>query len=335
MRIKATTCSTPHCRSSVHNGSSGLGASSSLSVNLATGSSTISPIKDQSSRLGFGGSGIGGSHRPVSDEEAAATVDAAWAAGVRYFDTAPFYGAGLGERRLGAALGGRPRAEYTLSTKVGRLVVEGGLEHDYSRDGVLRSLEASRERTGIDRFDIVLVHDPEDHLEPAIRDAIPALCALRDAGEIGAVGVGINVVAPLLEILRRSELDVVMLAGRWTLVDRSGLPVLEECEARGIAVLAAAPFNSGLLAEREPRESATFDYARVPPDRLARARECASVCESHGVELPAAALQFPLRHPAVRAVVAGVSAASEARAAAERVRAEIPEAVWHALDSAG
>lgn len=262
-------------------------------------------------------------------------MDAAWAAGVRYFDTAPFYGAGLGEKRLGAALAGRPRAEFRVSTKVGRLVVEGGFEHDYSGDGVRRSLEASRERTGIERFDIVFVHDPEDHLEPAIGEALPALCALRDAGEIGAVGVGINVVAPLLEILRRSEPDVVMLAGRWTLVDRSGLPVLEECEARGIAVLAAAPFNSGLLAEPEPRESATYDYRRVPPEALARARECARICAEHGVELPAAALQFPLRRPAVAAVVAGVSDASEARAAAERMQVEIPEGAWHELDSVG
>ena len=269
----------------------------------------------------------------MTDDAAAAAVDAAWAAGVRYFDTAPFYGAGLGERRLGEALAGRPRDAFAVSTKVGRLVADGVVEPDYSRDGVLRSLEASRDRTGLDRFDIVLVHDPEDHLEPALEEALPTLYELRDAGEIGAVGVGINVVAPLLEILQRSEPDVVMLAGRWTPVDRSGEPVLTDCAARGITVLAAAPFNSGLLAEEEPRASATFDYAPVPADRLERARACARICREHGVDLPTAALQFPLRHRAVATVVAGVCNAAEVRAASVRLETRVPDAVWSELDS--
>ncbi|HET7568676.1 MAG TPA: aldo/keto reductase [Gaiellaceae bacterium] len=288
-----------------------------------------------SSALGFGGSAIAGVHRPVSEEDAAAAVEEAWRLGVRRFDTAPFYGAGLGERRLGAALAGRPRDEFALSTKVGRLVVEDGFERDYSRDGVLRSLEASRARTDIDRFDLVLVHDPEDHVAPALDEALPALFQLRDEGAIGAVGVGINLVEPLQEILARTDLDAVMLANRWTLLDRTGLPVLEDCAARGIAVLAAAPFNSGILAEPEPRDDATFGYRPAPPELLARARAYAAACAAYGVELPAAALRFPLRHPAVAAVVAGLGDAAEVRAAHARLQAPIPAELWVELDALG
>lgn len=271
----------------------------------------------------------------MTEEDAVAAVDAAWDAGVRLFDTAPLYGAGLGEHRLGAALARRPRDEFLLSTKVGRLVTDTGFERDYSRDGVLRSLEASRRRLALERFDIVLVHDPEDHLESAISEALPTLFELRDAGAIGAVGVGLNLVAPLREILRRSEPDVVMLAGRWTLVDHSGREITEECEARGIALLAAAPFNSGLLAESEPRASATFDYAQAPAEWLARARECARICRRYGVSLPAAALQFPLRHPAVAAVVVGLSDAGEAQAAVQHLQSRIPAEAWRELDAVG
>jgi D-threo-aldose 1-dehydrogenase len=271
--------------------------------------------------------------RPVTDEQAAAAVDEAWRLGIRYFDTAPFYGDGLSERRLGAALADRPRRELAVSTKVGRLVVDGEIRQDYSREGVLRSLEDSRARTGLDFFDLVLVHDPEDHIPEALAAAVPALCELRDEGAIGAVGVGTNVPSTATELLRHGGLDAVMLAGRWTLVDRSGGEVLHACAARGVAVLAAAPFNSGLLAEPEPRETATFDYRPAPPERLERARAAAEVCRGHGVELPAAALQFPLRHPAVAAVVAGLASDAEARAAWERVQAPVPDAAWAELEA--
>jgi D-threo-aldose 1-dehydrogenase len=285
-------------------------------------------------RLGFGGSGIGGAHRLVTDSDAAAAVDAAWNLGVRYFDTAPRYGAGLGERRLGAALAGRQRSSYAISTKVGLLIdSSGALVHDYTRDGVLRSLEASRERTGLDRFDVVFVHDPEDHLDVALAEALPALAALRDEGAIGAIGAGMNLVEPLREMVRDAEPDVVMLAGRWTLVDRSARELLDECAARGVAVIAAAPFNSGLLAEPEPRADATFDYLPAPAALLERARACAAICRRHGVELPAAALQFPLRHPAVAAVVAGVCDAAESAAAVDRMNAPVPNEAWRELDA--
>jgi D-threo-aldose 1-dehydrogenase len=226
------------------------------------------------------------------------------------------------------------RDTFTVSTKVGRLAVDDGFEHDYSRDGVLRSLDASYTRTGLDRFDIVFVHDPEEHLGSALDEALPALFDLRDQGAIGAVGVGMNYVAPLQYILRHTDLDTVMLAGRWTLVDRTGLPVVDECARRGIRVLAAAPFNSGLLAEPVPRGNATFNYLPVPPDRLARARACASICERYGIELPAAALQFPLRHAAVTHVVAGLCDAGEVAAAAKRLQSPVPDEAWAELDAA-
>ena len=293
----------------------------------------------QGSQLGFGGSGIGGSHGPVTEADAAAAVAAAWELGVRYFDTAPRYGAGVGERRLGAALAGRPRSEFAVSTKVGLLVADeradgsGTLVHDYTREGILRSLEASRRRTGFDRFDIVFVHDPEDHLDIAIAEALPALIALRDEGAIGAVGAGMNLVEPLRTIVQRSEPDALMVAGRWTLVDRSARELLDECAERGVTVIAAAPFNSGLLAEPAPRDGATFNYVRAPAEMLARAYACAVVCSRHGVELPAAALQFPLGHPAVARVVAGVCDAAESAAAVDRMSTRIPDDAWRELDA--
>ncbi|MFB7274999.1 aldo/keto reductase, partial [Streptomyces sp. NPDC056244] len=211
------------------------------------------------SPLGFGAAPIGNLYTALDDDRARATVEAAWDAGVRYYDTAPHYGLGLSERRLGAALAHRPRGEFTVSTKVGRLLephpaptgsdlAAGGFavpdalirRPDYSRDGVLRSLEGSLTRLGLDRVDIVYVHDPDDHLDTALDQALPALAELRDEGVIGAVGVGMNTVAPLLRIVAEADVDAVMVAGRWTLIDRTAGPLLEACERRGVSVVAAA-----------------------------------------------------------------------------------------------
>jgi D-threo-aldose 1-dehydrogenase len=299
--------------------------------------------------IGFGGTGIGNLFSAVSDEVADAAIEAAWGCGVRYFDTAPLYGLGLSEVRLGRALGRHPRGEYVLSTKVGRAVAlnpsaQGGRAEglfdvpddrvavrDYSADGVRRSLEASLDRLGTDRVDIVLVHDPDDHLEQTVTEAIPALVRLREEGVVRAIGAGMNQWQALRLLVERCDLDVVMVAGRWTLLDRSAAPLLDECVGRGVSVLAAAPYNSGLLARDEPPADATFDYAQASPHVLARTRQLADTSREHGLTLPTVALQFPLLHPAVVSVVTGVATAEEARAGARRMSTPVPAAFWSAL----
>jgi len=302
--------------------------------------------------IGFGGAAPGNFGQARSDEEAAADLAAAWDRGIRYFDTAPHYGLGLSERRVGAALRDRPRAEFVLSTKVGRLLepnpapagsdlADGGFAvpddrrrvRDYSADGVRRSLEASLDRLGIGRIDIALVHDPDDHVDQAVREAIPALTALRDQGVIGAVGIGMNQWQAPLRAVDETDVDVVMIAGRWTLADRTAQPLLDRCAERGVAVLAAAPFNSGLLARPYPAAGVTFNYEPAPPPMLQRARALAGVCAAAGISLPHAALQFPLRHPAVAAVVAGLSTSPQIDAAVEQARVPIDAEVWARLDA--
>lgn len=299
--------------------------------------------------LGFGAASIGNLYRAVDDAQAAQAVDAAWDVGVRYFDTAPHYGLGLSERRLGAALARRPRDEYVLSTKVGRLLephpaptgsdlanlfdVPDDLHRvlDYSADGVRRSIEESLTRLGTDRVDIALVHDPDDHVDQVLTEALPALIALREQGVVGAVGVGMNQWQAPARFVRESDLDAVMLAGRWTLLDRSGAPLLDDCLERGVCVIAAAPYNSGLLARPEPRADAHFDYAAPTDPMLRAARALAATATAHGTTLPAAALQFPLRHPAVASVVTGLATPEHARAGAERLTTPIPDAFWDAV----
>ena len=301
--------------------------------------------------VGFGSAPIGNLYSEVSDETARGAVEAAWAGGIRYFDTAPHYGLGLAEQRLGRALAQYDRSEFVLSTKVGRLLVPnpapagsdlaaGGFavadqlirKRDYSADGTRRSIEASLKRTGTDRFDIVLVHDPDDHADQALSQAIPALIELREQGVIGAVGVGMNQWQVPLRMVREADLDVVMLAGRWTLADRSGARLMQECRGRGISVLAAAPYNSGLLANDWPREDARFNYAPAPASMLAGARRMARIGARHGVTLPELAIQFPARHPATATVVVGLRSASEVRSAIDRATSEISPQAWAELD---
>lgn len=303
------------------------------------------------SELGFGGAQIGNVHSAVDDATAAAAVDAAWEEGIRYFDTAPHYGLGLSERRLGLALGGRRRNEFAISTKVGRLLIpneaptgsdlqKGGFavpdewtrRLDYSGDGVRRSLEASLQRLGMDRVDIVYVHDPDDHLDQAVREALPALCRLRDEGVVAAVGAGMNYWQPLLRIVRETDADVVMLAGRWSLLDRSGEPLLEECAHRGVSVVAAAPYNSGVLSRPWPADDSLWNHEPVPEGLLARARALAAVCQEHGHSLPEVALNFPLRHRAVASVVVGMRTAAQARSSVGYLGAKVSEETWAYLD---
>lgn len=302
--------------------------------------------------LVFGTAGIGNLYRPVTDEEAAAALEAAWDAGIRAFDTAPHYGLGLSERRLGAALRGRPREDCTVSTKVGRrLVPDDGnagddlangfavpATHrrvwDFSADGVLRSLEASLDRLGLDRVDVVLLHDPDDHAEQALREAYPALERLRGEGVVGAIGIGMNQCAVPARFVRETDIDVVLLAGRYTLLEQEGLAdLLPAAAARGRGVLVGGVLNSGLLAD--PGPGATYDYAPVPDAVLDRALRLKAVTERHGVPLRAAALRFPFGHPAVAGVLTGARSADEVRDTVELLRCAVPDALWDDLRAEG
>ncbi len=297
--------------------------------------------------LGFGAAPIGNLRRAVDDATAYAAIDTAWRGGVRYFDTAPHYGLGLSERRLGEALAGRPRADFVVSTKVGRLLerhprptgsdlAAGGFDvpddlrrrWDFSADGMRRSIDESLRRLKLDHVDVVYVHDPDDFVEQAVTQAVPALVELKEQGVVGAVGVGMNHWRALLEIVRRCDLDVVMIAGRWTLLDRSAAPLLDECAARGVSVVAAAPFNSGLLAAARPDPGATFDYGPASADVFAAAEGLADTCAANGIPLPAAALQFPLLHPAVRSVVAGFRSPGHVSVALDHLGTAITAEAW-------
>ncbi|MFE2375326.1 aldo/keto reductase [Streptomyces sp. NPDC059398] len=297
--------------------------------------------------LSFGAAGIGNLFTPVDPADARKAVDAAWDAGIRYFDTAPHYGLGLSEERLGDALRERPRAAYVVSTKVGRLLKPGPGEGDdlsngfavpadrhrvwdFSADGVRRSIEESLVRLGTDRIDIAYLHDPDDHAEDAFRYAYPALEQLRADGVVGAIGAGMNQTAMLTRFLRDTDADVVLCAGRCTLLDQSALDtLLPEAQARGRSVVVGGVFNSGLLAD--PRPGAPYDYGAAPAGVLDRALRMKAVCERYGVPLRAAALQFPRRHPAVASVLVGTRSAAEVRDAAEMLETGIPEALWDEL----
>jgi D-threo-aldose 1-dehydrogenase len=298
--------------------------------------------------LAFGGAAIAGMYSEVREEDAAAAVDAAWAGGIRTFDTAPHYGLGLSERRLGAALRHRPRDEYVLSTKVGRLLepAPGGpvgrdtegfaipasyvRRFDFSADGVRRSLEESLERLGLDRVDIALIHDPDDHGEQAFREAYPALERLRAEGTVRAIGVGMNQAAMLTRFVTDTDVDVVLVAGRYTLLDKSaGRELLPAARRRGVSVIAGGVFNSGVLAV--PAAGATYDYHAAPDELIARARRLAEVCAEFGVPLRAAAARFPLTHPAVASVLIGVRSAAEADDALRLRAVDIPGTLWDAL----
>lgn len=279
---------------------------------------------------------------------------AAWQGGVRYFDTAPHYGLGLAEQRLGAALAGLPREEVVVSTKVGRALVptpenagqldDDGFhvpaafrrEWDFSRDGILRSLEQSLERLGLDRVDVVYLHDPDNHWEEASTTGIAALVELREEGVIRAIGAGMNQSAMLAEFVRRSDVDLVMLAGRYTLLDQSALDdLLPLALERGVGVVAAGVYNSGLLSKPVVSDDSHFEYRTAPAEIVERARAIARLCAAHGVTLPDAAVQFPLRHPAVVSAVLGARDASQAEGGLERASASIPDELWADLEAGG
>ena len=305
-------------------------------------------------RLGFGGAPLGNLFTAVTDEDAAAAVDAAWDNGIRYFDTAPHYGLGLSERRLGAALRTRPRAGYVLSTKVGRVLdpvpspasassdLANGFavpathvrRWDFTADGVRRSIDESLQRLGLDHIDIAYIHDPDDHADQAIDEAYPALAKLRDEGVIGAIGVGMNQTAIPARFVRETDVDLVLLAGRYTLLDQSGADdLLPAALERGVRIVLGGVFNSGLLAD--PRSAATYDYTPAPRALVDRALAIEQVCAEHGVPLRAAALRFGLDHPAVAGALIGIRSPLQARDCAAMAGVEVPETLWSDLRHRG
>jgi D-threo-aldose 1-dehydrogenase len=310
--------------------------------------------------LGFGGAPLGNLYRAVSDEAAVALVSHAWRVGLRYFDTAPHYGNGLSEQRMGAALAAMPRDSFVISTKVGRLLhrhpgaparQHGYVDlpqvtqsYDYSRDGVLRSLAESQRRLGLSRIDLVYVHDLDRathgsefdrHFRALLESGLPALAELRSAGVIDGYGIGVNGVDICMETLRHADLDVILLAGRYTLADQSALPeLLPECMRRDVLVVLGGPFNSGILATGTglpDRTPPLFDYAPAPATVIKRVAAIEEACREFGVPLAAAALQFAAAHPAIAVVLAGARTLEELDTNIVMMRMPIASHFWTAV----
>lgn len=309
-------------------------------------------------RLGFGGAPLGNLYQAVDEAQAEQALTAAWALGVRYFDTAPLYGAGLSEQRIGRFLRGKPRDSYLLSSKVGRLLTveaaEGvpgyvqtprcGVRFDYSADGALRSIEDSLRRLGVDRLDIAYIHDIDVHthgeqqprrFREAMEGAWPALQRLRSEGVLRAVGLGVNESPVCLDALRHGDFDCFMVAGRCTLLDTSAHDALiPACAARGVQLVIAGAFNSGILATGAV-PGARYDYAPAGPAILDRVARLEAVAAAHGVPLRAAALQFALGSPVTAQVMAGVRSAAEMAEADAMFRYPVPAGFWQALGDEG
>lgn len=284
-------------------------------------------------QVGLGGGPLGNYLTAITDEQAHEVVDAAWDGGIRFFDTAPFYGYGVSERRLGAALRHRPRDEFVLSTKVGRLVRPGPpedsyfavppthrCEWDFSRDGVLRSVEESLVRLGLDRVDVLFVHDPDHHWPQALDEAYPAIAALRAQGVVGAIGIGMNQAEMLVRFVRHADPDLLVVANTCTLLRRSALTeLLPLCAERGVGAIAASVFHRGQLAT----EPSSADPAEV--------RRIGETCARFDVPIAAAAMRFPLRQPAVCSVLVGAHTPEQVKANLTAFDHDIPEALWAAL----
>jgi D-threo-aldose 1-dehydrogenase len=303
------------------------------------------------SRLGVGTAWLGNMYQAVEEEAAAAILGRALQLNVRLVDTAPLYGLGMAERRIGPVLAARPRESFALSTKVGRvlrprepgdpeLVDESRPlfvnapplypDFDFSRDAVLRTFAGSLERLGLERADILLIHDPDDHFSQALQGAYPALERLRGDGAVTAIGVGMNQTELLVKFARSTDIDCVLLAGRYTLLDQTGLQeLLPLCAERGISVVMGGVYNTGILADPSP--GALYNYRTASPEVLERVRGIQMVCARHGVPLKAAAIQFPFGHPAVTSVLTGVRSVAEFDENARMLRLPIPADLWAEL----
>lgn len=304
----------------------------------------------QVTRMGMGGAALGGLYHEVTDADAEAAVEAALALGITHFDTAPLYGHGLSERRMGEALRSLPRASFVLSTKVGRVLLpaKGRVESfwfdhpapfepvfDFSYDGVMRSFEDSLKRLGLQRVDILYIHDPDDHYDKALLGAYPALAKLRSEGGVRAIGAGMNQAEMLARFAREGDFDCFLLAGRYTLIDHSGLAeLLPLCEQKKISIIIGGPYNSGILAGGALSGS-KFDYRSAPPEIVERVRKVEAIALSHGVPLKAAALQFPLAHPAVASVIPGARSAAEVKENFQLMSVPVPGDFWEKLKTDG
>ncbi len=311
--------------------------------------------------LGFGGASVGNLYRASSDEVARATIDEAVSSGITYIDTAPHYGHGLSEVRIGQFLKECDRSSITLSTKVGRVLEPSGPEgppdhgfvdplpftqvYDYSYDGVMRSFEQSCERLGVDTVDILYMHDigalthgEDSHPElfrQAMSDGVRAMEELKSGGQTKAIGLGVNEWEVCVETFGHADFDVFMLAGRHTLLEQPAMDTfLPECLQRGVSVVCASPFNSGLLAKR-PTTKSHYNYDTPPEAIIARANHIFDVCQEMGVNAQAAALQFPLLHPCIVSVVSGMSSSQRVRQAIAWWQETIPDQVWTALQDEG
>jgi D-threo-aldose 1-dehydrogenase len=313
--------------------------------------------------LGFGAAPLGNLYRAITEEEAEAILESAWTAGIRYFDTAPLYGLGLSETRLNRFLRGKPREDYVLSTKVGRWLKACAPEerdgfgkwfevparqevYDYTHDGVLRSVEFSLERLGVDRIDILYAHDLDvfNHGTQGALDArlagfmeggYKALLRLREEGTIRAFGAGINEWQPCQWMAERGDFDLFLLAGRYTLLEQEALDTfLPLCVERGIGIVIGGPYNSGILATG-PRPGAFYNYDPAPQDILDRVARIEAVCARHGVRMVDAAFHFPLRHPAVVSVIPGGQGVAEMESNLRAASADIPPALWADLKTEG
>lgn len=312
-------------------------------------------------RLGLGAAPLGNLFTAVSDDDALALVDAAWASGCRSFDTAPHYGNGLSEHRLGHALRSHPRDDFVLSSKVGRLLrpdagapkAQHGYvdtlpfrqDWDFSASGTRRSVEDSLQRLGMSRLDVAYVHDPDvathgarapEVLAQVLRETLPALRQLKQEGLIGAIGLGTNDVVVVLQVLGEVDLDVLMLAGRYSLLDHSALPeLLPQCQARGVRIALGGVFNSGILATGVRDGTPTFNYAPAAGPWLQRTAQIEALCQAYGVPLRAAALQFPLAHRAVEIVMLGARSMAEWADAQAMLQYPIAAEFWAALRAQG
>jgi D-threo-aldose 1-dehydrogenase len=302
-------------------------------------------------RLGIGTVPIGGMFEAVDDDTAAATLRRSYELGARYFDTAPLYGNGVAERRLGQFIRTVPREDVVVATKVGRLLRDTPPEDprrlsiglspfkgapplfptfDFSYDGAMRSVESSLDRLGLDRIDVLSIHDPDDYYDEALNGAYRAIDALRRQGVIGAIGVGMNQAELLARFARDAEFDCFLVAGRYTLLDQAALgELLPRCVEKRISVVIGGVYNSGILADPSP--GATFNYQPADPIWLARAQRLRAACDRHGVPLMAAAIQFPAAHPAVATILTGVRSPAEIEHNERMLRFPIPARLWDDL----